>query len=113
VPKTPIGAQIHQTFDIHGYITPQVPFHLALFVNNSPDPCDLLTGEIIGLRIPVYICLGQYFLRCTATDPIDIRQSNFRPFSPGQINTRNSSQRSTPFLGNRFSSKPGHDQRGW
>ena len=51
--KSPVAAEIHQPFDIHGNLGTELTFHLELAVNYLTDIVNLGLRQIIGLGVRV------------------------------------------------------------
>ena len=90
--KATIATQIHQPFDVHGDLSPQVTFHLVITIDDSTDSVDLLFCQKIGLGIPVHIGLVQNPLRRGTTNAINVGKSYLNSLIFWQINACNPCQ---------------------
>ena len=96
VAKTSVGADIHQPLDIHGHLSPEVPFYFILPVDGLPDLHDIRLGELAHFCIHTHLSFLQDFTRYRPANTIDICQRNLDPFTPWQINARYSCQLDPP-----------------
>ena len=55
MPQPAIGADVHQTFDIHLHALAQIAFNLALSINHSTNTTKIFLGQILNLNVAIYL----------------------------------------------------------
>jgi hypothetical protein len=97
VPETPIRAHVKVALDIHGYISPQIPFHLVSLINDLSYFDYVIVRKIIAFQIERDTRFIQNIPRCAASYSIDIGESDFYSFIFRQIDACNTCHVLTPF----------------
>jgi len=62
VTQATVATKIHESFDIHGYLTAKVTFHLAGLINAVSDTCYFRFGKVFCSRIAINIAFRQDLL---------------------------------------------------
>ena len=78
--QSAITAQVHETFDIHRNLSPQITLNLAFPVDDFTNLCHFSFGEIIGPGIKFNPGLAQDLLGRGAADAEDVGESHLNPF---------------------------------
>jgi hypothetical protein len=56
--KTPVSPQVHQSFDVHGNFSPQIPFDFQVaLVDGLTDFSYFYVGQLVGLALKVNLGL--------------------------------------------------------
>ena len=63
MPKSPVGADIHQSFDVGGDIPPEISFHLVFLFNNIPDANHLRLSELVHFGVFINVRLLKDLIR--------------------------------------------------
>ena len=54
-----ITADVHQPFDVHLNLFPQIAFDIALLIDHRPDPIDLFLGKLTNAPVSAYMRFTQ------------------------------------------------------
>lgn len=88
VPETTIGAEIHQPFNVLVDDPSELTFHSEILFQMVADLGDFVFAELIGFLIGVDVDSFQDLNRAAARDPVDVGQTHFNSFVPGEVNSR-------------------------
>jgi hypothetical protein len=80
MPQATITAKIHEAFNIHGHLAPEVTLHFAVPVHGLTNFDNFSLSEIVSPGIKIYAGLGQDLLGGRAADAVDISESHLDPF---------------------------------
>jgi len=61
VPETSITTQFHEPFDVHGNLSPKLPFNLVLVINDLADGANLVFRQRICVGTQIHARFVQYF----------------------------------------------------
>lgn len=86
VPDTTIGAQIHQSLDVHRDITPQVTFQ-GIIRHLASNPVKICLTQLLDTGCWIDTGSLAYIPGSGITDPVDIGQSNNDMLVIGDIDT--------------------------
>lgn len=87
VPQAPVGADVHETLDVHRHLSAQGTFDLELVLDDIPYLCRLLVGEIPCLRIKGHFRLSKDLASARTTDSEYVCQSDLDMLIVGYINS--------------------------
>jgi hypothetical protein len=90
MPKTPIASDIHQTFDAHVDVAPEISFHLEFLVDDGANSADFVLGQILHMDILGYLCFGEDTPGNGFADAVNVGQGYDGPFIFRDVYTRNS-----------------------
>ena len=62
--------KIHESFDVHGDLAPQVALDFVFGVDDLSDAGDFIVGEIVCFGVKLNAGLGQDFLGTSAADTV-------------------------------------------
>lgn len=82
MPQPTIAAQVHQSFDIHGYTGTQFTLNFVSVINSFTNLINIRLRQIIGFHIGVNANLSQNFFGCGSTDSIYVGKADFNSFAP-------------------------------
>ncbi len=60
--KSPVGTDVHQSFDVGRNIPSEISFHFILLVNDVSDPNHLGLRQFVHLGIPLDVRLFENFI---------------------------------------------------
>jgi hypothetical protein len=83
MPEAPVTAEIHQSFDVHGYFCAKFPFDLIFVIDDLTNAVDFSFGEIVCVGIWIDVKLIQDPVGRGSSDTVNIGQTNFNPFASG------------------------------
>lgn len=72
MPKSPVGADIHQSFDVSGNIPSEISFHLEFLFDNISDANHLGLGELVDLGVLINARLFENFIGRGSSNTKDI-----------------------------------------
>src|SRR5207247_445232 len=85
VAHSPVGADLHEAFDVHGDVLAEVPLHPSLAVDDLGDPAGLLFGEVLHPYVGVDPRLGQDLVAPADPDPVDVGEGDFHPLLSWEV----------------------------
>jgi len=77
VAKTAIASNVHESFDVHGYVSAHVSLDPMLAINDVPNTDHLSLLQLIHTSAEIDMSLCQDFLSCTSSNAIDVGQGDF------------------------------------
>ena len=77
--KPAVATDIHEPFDTHLDLGPQLTFDQVFFLDQSTYPASLLFGPILRMRIPIETDFGEDLIRTRTPDAIDCGERYFTP----------------------------------
>jgi len=92
MPQTAIAAEVHQTFDIHRYLTPQITLDFVAFIDYFSNLRYFGFSQLLGSGVKIDTSFGQYFLRGRTTDTVYISQCDFNMLVSRDVNAGYSCQ---------------------
>ena len=98
MPQPTIGAQIHESLDVHGYFSSEIAFNPVFFIYDFSNIGNLPPSQVIRIFIPIDTRLRENFLRGCPSYAVNIGEGHFDPLSFRKINACNPCQSLTPFL---------------
>src|SRR5436309_2552777 len=84
--QTPVGIDIHQSFDIHLYFAARSPFDFKIRRYDGTDLRNLIVVEITDTFVQAYTRLRENFLGACSPYPVNVREADFRPLMFRQVN---------------------------
>src|SRR6187549_254548 len=87
VPQAPVGADLHQPFDVLGALATQVALDLAA-LDGLAQLHHLVLGEVLDARVRVDLGLGQNLVGGRATDAEDVGEPDLDPLVDRDVDPR-------------------------
>ena len=78
--ETAVRTDVHKALDVHLHLAPHSAFSFVFGLDDRADLRDLVVVQFADLLVEVNTGLCEDLLRSCSTDPVNIRQANFRPF---------------------------------
>src|ERR1700738_3716773 len=91
MPPTAIGANVHQTLDVHLHALSQIAFDLALRVNNRANAAEIVLAQILNPRVDAYLRFFENRSRTRSTDSVNICKADLCALMRRKIYTSNTS----------------------
>jgi len=76
-----VTAHIHQAFYVHRHLASHISFYPVGFIDDLPDPRDLLLAQLIRFGAEIHACVMKDVSRTASPYSIDIGQRYLDPFS--------------------------------
>jgi len=73
VAEPAIAADVHESFDIHGDLTPEVTFYPHFFVDDVAQAVDFIVCQVPNTRVWIDSGASEKLLACVQSDTVDIR----------------------------------------
>jgi hypothetical protein len=86
--KPSVSPNVHQAFYVHGDITPQVPFHFMIFLDDATDSGHFFFGQVFHSDLFSNLGFLQDVPRNGGTHSVYVGQGNSRLLIFGNIYTR-------------------------
>jgi hypothetical protein len=91
VSQATVGANVHQTLDVHLHALAQIAFDLALSVNHGANPAQIFLAQIPDLNVAIYLCFIEDRRRTRSADSVNVCKANLCALIGRKIYTCNTS----------------------
>jgi hypothetical protein len=92
VPKSPVTADVHQTFDVHTNICAEISLDGKLPVDDFTDTVELFFGKVTDFFIEINARFRAYLPRRRTADAENVRERYFAPLIVWYVNSCNTRQ---------------------
>jgi hypothetical protein len=99
MPQTPVRAHVEMSFDVCGYVTPQIAFDFYSLINDLADFDHIIVGQVITLQVQRNSGLAKYLSRTAMPNSVNIGQCHFHSLAPWKIDSCNTRHGLSP-IGN-------------
>src|SRR5215218_3129514 len=86
-----VGADVHQSLDVHRHLGAQRAFHLVITLDHAADLVHIGISEIANAKIGIDASLLHDLLRRMTANAVDVRQSDLDLFVAREIDASNTS----------------------
>jgi hypothetical protein len=85
VSQPTVRADLGESLQVVGYVTPQIALNLETPLDHLPDPDDFLVAQQVCLLMHVDLCLGADTAGRAPADSVHVGQGDLHAFVSGQI----------------------------
>src|SRR5262245_27295972 len=96
VTQSAITSQIHQAFDTHRDLAPQIAFNRVFPVDQLADPQHLIVCQLVHSPLARNADLPAYFERLGPPDAMDVGEPDRDPLLIGYIDASDARHRASP-----------------
>src|SRR5258707_54348 len=91
MPQSAIGADVHQTLDVHLHALAQITLDFSLSVNHRTDAGQIFLAQISDLDVAIYLCLIEDRRRTRSPNPVNVCKADLCTLIGRKIYTCNTS----------------------